>query len=398
MSEHLFSPASIGGLAVPNRLVRSATIECMCPRPGVITDEYLRLYERLARGGAGLIVTGNFFVHARSVAQPSILVLDSDAVIPELEKIIRVVKGHGALIFGQLNHGGRYCKPEYIGGEQPLAPSAVREKINRILPRPMTEEDIETAIAAYASAARRLERAGFDGVEINASHGYLVNQFLSARTNRRADRWGGSRENRSRFLEEVVRRIRGCTHFPVTVKINGEDYARGGVTLDESVSLARRLEAVGVAGISISGGLKESPFTTMDRGDVPAGLILGDRKGLERLRAHAFILLQRGGARFREAYFLENAAAVKGSVSIPVTAIGGFRTAAVMEQALREGKADFIGLCRPFIREPDLPRRIQGGRAAASCVNCNQCLIRTVLRYEPVRCHWRKGAEEERAQ
>ncbi len=386
MPDALFKPLSIGNVVIPNRLVRSATIECMCPEPGRISAQYLRLYDGLARGGAGLIVTGNFFVHPLGAAQPNILVLDSDAVIPELEKVSGTARGHGALIFGQLNHGGRYCVPSHIGGP-PLAPSAVRERINRVVPRPMTEEDIEAAISAFVSAALRLERAGFDGVEINASHGYLANQFLSGRTNRRKDGWGGTPENRARFLTETVRRVRDRVRFPVTVKVNGEDYARGGVSLRESAALARRLQDAGACGITVSGGLKESPFTTMDRGSVPRGLILGARRGLERLRAGLFVALQQSGARFREAYFLENAAAIRKNVSIPVTAVGGFRSVEVMEGAVSGGKADFIGLCRPFIREPDFPRLIRGGRSASQCTNCNQCLIRTVLLYEPVRCH-----------
>jgi 2,4-dienoyl-CoA reductase-like NADH-dependent reductase (Old Yellow Enzyme family)/alpha-beta hydrolase superfamily lysophospholipase len=392
MSEHLFTPASIGGVTIPNRLVRSATIDCMCPEPGVLSESYLALYERLARGGAGLIVTGNYFVHRLGVAQPNILVVDADAVIPELERLIAVVKRHGALIFGQLNHGGRYCKPSYIGGEQPMAPSPARDMINKTVPRPMTEQDIETAIDAYASAAQRLERAGFDGVEINASHGYLVNQFLSARTNWRRDAWGGSLENRFRFLEEIVRRIRGRTRFPVTAKISGQDYVPRGVTLRESVLLAGRLESLGVSGLTVSGGLKESPFTTMDKGDVPRRLILRDRKGFERVRGRIFVMMQKRGARFSEAYFLDDAAAIRAAVSIPVTAVGGFRSVEVMEKALRDARVDFIGMSRPFIREPDLPRRLrEGGAAKATCVNCNLCLIKTVLRYDPVACYWKKG-------
>ncbi|HET6484965.1 MAG TPA: alpha/beta fold hydrolase [Spirochaetia bacterium] len=394
MPGQLFTPASFGRLTIPNRLVRSATIECMCPEPGVLSDAYLSLYEDLARGGAGLIVTGNYFVHPKGVAQPGILVLDSDAVIPQLGRLVAVVKRHGALIFGQLNHGGRFCKPDFVGGT-PMAPSPVYERINRVVPRPMTEEDIQTAIEAFASAAVRLERAGFDGVEINAAHGYLVNQFLASRTNRRKDSWGGSLQNRFRFLERIVTRIRECTRFPVSVKLNGRDYVRGGVTLEQSILLAQRLEALGVGGVTVSGGMKDSPFTTMDRGDVPSALIVSGRRGFDRLRGLLFVRIQRGGAEFTEGYFLEDAAAIRRSVSIPVTAVGGFRSKAVMESALE--KVDFIGLSRPFIREPDLPRRLrEGASESSSCMNCNLCLIRTVLRYDPLNCYWKRGAERQR--
>jgi len=393
----VFSTASIGTVPLANRLVRSATLECMCPVPGVITERYVRLYENLARGGVGLIVTGNYFVHHLGIVQGNNFLVDTDAVIPELSKVTAAVKRHGVPIFAQVNHGGRYARPPLTGAE-PLAPSPVKDTINRILPRAMGEEEIETAIESFVSAARRLQKAGFDGLEINGAHGYLVNQFLSGFTNRRRDRWGGSVENRFRFLAEIVRRVRAAVGpgFPVSVKLNGSDFMPHGITVGECTVFAQELESLGVSGLTISGGFKEKAFRTMSKGDIPRQLVLSNRKGFERIVGRVLLAAMQRSARFREAYFLPHAAAVKRQVSIPVTAVGGFRTLEAMEQALIDGDADLIGLSRPLVREPYLPRRLQEGRStAATCVNCNRCTVMTALLSEPLRCHWKKEAESD---
>ena len=396
----LFTPASIGPVTLANRLVRSATLECLCPEPGVVTDRYVRLHENLARGGVGLIVTGNFFVHRLGIVQGNNLLVDTDAVVPELAKVTEAVKRNGVPIFAQLNHGGRYARPA-LSGSEPLAPSAVRDTINRIVPRVMTEEEIETALDAFAAAARRMRDAGFDGVELNASHGYLLSQFLSGFTNRRRDGWGGGVEGRFRFLGEAVRRSRAAVGpaFPVTVKLNGCDFMPGGITVEECVQFSRALESLGVCGLTISGGFKEKAFRTMSKGDIPRQHVLAGRRGLERAVGKVLLAAMQRGAAFSEGYFLSQAAAVKRAVSIPVTSVGGFRTLAVMEQALRDGSADLIGLSRPLVREPWLPRRLQEGlTTAASCVNCNRCTVMTALLSERLRCHWKKESEADSEQ
>ena len=393
----LFTPTSLGPVRLANRLVRSATLECLCPDPHVVTDRYVRLYETIARGGVGLIVTGNAFVDAVGVVQGDNLLLDSDTVIDELRKVTVAVKRHGVPIFAQLNHGGRYARPGLTGAE-PMAPSAVRDSINRILPRAMTEAEIQAAVAAFAAAARRVRGAGFDGVELNAAHGYLLNQFLSGNTNRRRDRWGGSVEKRFQFLREVIRQVRAEVgpDFPVTVKLNGSDFMPGGASVEECVYFARELESLGVCGLTISGGFKEKAFRTMSRGDIPRQHVLAGRRGVERLIGRVLLAAMQRGAGFSEAYFLPQAAAVRRAVSIPVTSVGGFRTLEVMERAVSEGGADLIGLSRPLIREPWLPRRLQEGTStAASCVNCNRCTVMTALLSERLRCHWRKESEPE---
>ena len=228
-------------------------------------------------------------------------------------------------IFAQVNHGGRYAR-ESLTGAPPMAPSAVKDTINRVLPRAMTEEDIETAIESFVPAARRLKEAGFDGVEINATHGYLVNQFLSGYTNRRTDRWGGSTENRFRFLDQIVRRTRAATGagFPVTVKLSGSDFMRRGITIEECVEFARRLESLGVSGLTISGGFKEKAFRTMSKGDIPRQLVLKGRKGVDLLLAKVYLAAMRRSSRFSEGYFLPHAAVVRRPCPFPSPRSAGF--------------------------------------------------------------------------
>jgi 2,4-dienoyl-CoA reductase-like NADH-dependent reductase (Old Yellow Enzyme family) len=388
--KEILTPARIGSLTIKNRLVRSATIECLCPDPHAMDARWIGLYESLSRGGAGLIVTGNFFVNRGGAAQPGIMILDSDAVIPELARAVKAVKNHGAAIFAQLSHGGRFADPS-VSGSGPMAPSAFSGRIYKEVARPMSVEEIDETIQAFASAAGRARQAGFDGVEINAAHGYLINQFMAPRTNRRTDRWGGSLDNRLSFLrrtaEEVLKAL--GPGIPLTIKLNCRDFVRGGVTLEDTIAAARMLESLGVSGLTVSGGVKDRGMATM-KGDVPRDLVLGSLKGAARLVGAAYLTLMRRSARFFEGYFLKDAAEVKRNVKIPVIAVGGFRSAGFMEEVIARKQADFIAMARPFIREPDLPVRLAAGGAAA-CISCNRCTIMTILRHQSLRC-WMHGA------
>lgn len=192
-----------------------------------------------------------------------------------------------------------------------------------------------------------------------------------------------------RFLERIVTGIRSVAgpRFALSVKLNGRDFAPKGVTLEETIETARRLEIAGVDGITVSGGIKERGLAST-RGDVPSEVMLGERRGAERLLAAAFLATIRRYARFSEGYFLEDAAAVRRGGGIPVTAEGGFRRLEAMERAVGDGGVDFVALARPLVREPDLPNRLRDGRSTAStCVNCNLCSAWTIMRYQPLRCH-----------
>jgi len=213
----------------------------------------------------------------------------------------------------------------------------------------MSLGEIVSTIEAFGTGARRARDWGFDAVQIHGAHGYLANQFLSPHTNRRTDRYGGSLEKRMRFLSELVENVRDVTgsDFPVLVKLNGSDFLDGGLEPEDAVTVARRLAELGVDGIEVSGGTsasgKQSPVRT------------------------------KIDSREKEGYHRALAGRIKAAVSCPVAVVGGFRSFDLVESALA-GEADYVSLSRPLIREPDLPRRWEGGdRSPARCISCNGC-------------------------
>jgi 2,4-dienoyl-CoA reductase-like NADH-dependent reductase (Old Yellow Enzyme family) len=374
----LFTPSKIGSIVLKNRFVRSATVECLSSEDNRLTEEYYKVYERLSKGGVGLIIPGNYFINKVGRITDKVLVIDRDDVIDDLRNLTDMVHCHGAKIVGQINHGGRQSDLKVIG-EQPIGPSAVQDTLTGITPREMSPKEIEETIKAFRDAAGRIKEAGFDGVQIHAAHGYLINQFLSSHTNQREDQWGGSLENRMRFVTRVYDDIRKDVgeDFPILVKINCEDQIKGGVTLEESISMSRKLEAFGFDAIEVSGGIKEAGFATT-KGDIPEELIAFIPESLQKASA------------FREGYFLQQAAEIKKNVSFPVISVGGMRRRETMEQALLHGYADLIALSRPFIRQPNLVKQMEKNPDAdpINCTNCNRCTVEITLKYKPLRCYY----------
>ena len=384
----LFNPGKIGTMDLRNRFVRSATAECLATDDGRITDRYLHLYAQLAKGGVGLIIPGNYYVNAAGRHAARIPVLDRDEIIDDLKQVVETVHEQGAKIVAQLNHAGRQGDPNVIG-DVPVCPSPVRDKLSRVKPREMTPKEIEETVADFGESARRAREAGFDGVQIHAAHGYLINQFLSGYTNRRTDQWGGSPEERMRFPMEIYRLIRSIVgpDYPVLIKLNGEDGIEGGVTIEETIEFCKRLEELGIDAIEVSGGIGEKGLLTT-RGDIPRDVLARNRSLFERLMMRLFEKRLRETARFEETYNLHHASALKQNVNVPVIAVGGMRSRAAMEHALESGQADFISLCRPFVRQPALVRLMEKeGRDPISCKNCNRCTLEVVLHNNPLKCY-----------
>ena len=345
----LFESFSFSGLDLRNRLVRSATYEKRADDDGFVTESLIELYEELARGGVGLIITGNALVHPSGRTITQMTCIHSDIYIQGLRKITSAVHDHDGLIAIQIVHGGRQSFPILLGGSDPLAPSAVYDASTKIMPRAMTDTEIWENIEAFADAARRARIAGFDAVQIHGAHGYLVSQFLSPYTNRRNDYWGGDEERRFHFLEEVYKAMRREVgdDYPVLIKMNGDDLIQGGLMAAEAVRIAVRLEEMGIDAVEVSGGMYESDRKTIQPD------VLGPAD---------------------EAYFRSHGKAFKDSLRIPVMLVGGMRSRAVMEDVLHKGEADLISLARPLIREPDLPNTMREGKEAADCISCNGCL------------------------
>ena len=351
MGTNLFSEGSIKGVVLKNRIVRSATWEGMCDGEGNPTGRLIDLYRALCRGGVGLIVTGYTYVRADGKEMPGTMGIDSDARIPALKTVTRAVHEEGGRIFCQLFHGGGRASSK-VTGARPLAPAGGENATSPESPRAMSERDIRDLVAAFARGAGRAKRAGFDGVQLHGAHGYLINQFLSPLTNTRQDAYGGSLNNRVRFLKEVYDAVRleVGPSYPVSIKLTAADNMAGGFTLEEAVTVARSLEEWGIDAIEVSSGTRESGE------EGPA------RRNIDSPE--------------REAYNAPYARRIKAEVRVPILVVGGFRSTVVGEATLEKGSADFIALSRPFIREPDLVRKWEADRKhRALCVSCNGCFL-----------------------
>jgi 2,4-dienoyl-CoA reductase-like NADH-dependent reductase (Old Yellow Enzyme family) len=355
----LFEPFSLTGLDLNNRIVRSATYEKRADPDGFVTDSLIALYNDLASGGTGLIITGNALVHISGRSVPQMLCIHNDHYIEPLKKLTDSVHNLGGKIVMQLSHGGRQCFPSLLGGARPMGPSAVYDPSTKITPREMDDSEIWEIIDAFADAAWRAFDAGFDGIQIHAAHGYLVNQFLSPHTNRRHDYWGGDEEMRFHFISEIIDAIKKEVggNFPVIVKLNSDDFVSGGLRPDESLRIAKRMQGLGVCAIEVSGGMMEA--------------------GTMTIRPHIDSIE-------KEAYFRKSAALFARELDIPVMIVGGIRSRAVAEDILQTGDADLISLSRPLLREPDLPNKFLAGKERADCTSCNNCM--RFLKLDCIRC------------
>ena len=369
-------PGKIGDLVIKNRLIRAATSETMATADGEATDELVRLYSDLARGGAGLIITGHIYVEPRGQYEPRQLGLDRDECVAPLLRVTDEVHRHGGRIFAELSHAGSQSLiPEII----PLAPSIVPNAIFARPPVEMSENDIENVISSFAAAAERAQRAGFDGVHLHSGNGYLLSQFNSPFANRRDDRWGGDQERRARFILEVLRAVRRATgaDFPITARLGLADAVANGLTLSDGLAIARQLAAEGVAALEVTYGVMTSYREN-----------IRPYAGTTRLRAIADGMLHRSfSPPVPEAYYRPFARAATAAVNVPVILVGGLRSTEVMDDVISSGDADFLALARPFVREPDLVNKIaQGRRGPVDCVSCNVCFLHEGI--DPLRC-WR---------
>jgi 2,4-dienoyl-CoA reductase-like NADH-dependent reductase (Old Yellow Enzyme family) len=336
------------GATLPNRLAKAAMTEGVADRLLRATARHERLYRAWSEGGAGLLLTGNVQVDRRDLERPgnvSIDVSEPRTVSAEaLERLARWARAGtvaGNHLWMQLAHCGRQS-PWYVTRE-PLGPSAVRLDLlgNYARPRALTEAEIVGIIDRFARAAVIARETGFTGVQVHGAHGYLISSFLSPVTNLRTDAWGGPLENRARFLLEVVRSVRRAVgrDFPVALKLNSDDFRKGGFTNAECLEVVRWLNEESLDLLEISGGTYEQPR------------LLGAAGRSEDA------MPVRPSTRAREAYFLDYAAAIRKVARMPTMVTGGFRTRAGMEAAL-EGDCDVIGLGRPLCWQPDLPRRL----------------------------------------
>jgi 2,4-dienoyl-CoA reductase-like NADH-dependent reductase (Old Yellow Enzyme family) len=343
MSGELFSPLVLrSGGTLRNRIAKAAMEEGMAGGSQLPDERLVSLYRRWGAGGAGLLITGNVMVHAEALTGPGGIVLDSRAPLDPFARWAEAGKAGGAATWMQISHPGRQVQARMPGVA--WAPSAVAIELGKhtkrfARPVAMTETQIEETVERFATTAALAERAGFEGVEVHAAHGYLLSQFLSPLVNRREDGWGGTLENRARLLLDVVRAVRASVgrSFAVAVKLNSADFQRGGFDADDAGRVIAMLEPLGVDLVELSGGSYESPA-------------MSGRPADDRTVA-------------REAYFLDLAGELAGTSPLPLMLTGGITRRETAETVLAGGIA-VVGMGTAIALTPDLPKRWRAGEQA----------------------------------
>jgi 2,4-dienoyl-CoA reductase (NADPH2) len=355
---YLFEPIMVKGMALKNRLMMPAIHHLYTPE-GSVTERFIQYYNARAEGGVGLLTVGgcSFDPYGRTTAMMS---LSEDSLIPGWKTFTDEIHRRDGKVAVQLYHAGRYARQKNMPeGEASRGPSEVYASYTRETPRAMTVEEIKETVHSCALAAGRAKQAGFDAVELSASAGYLVCQFLAPLTNLRDDEYGGSWGNRCRFAWELVGAVREAVgpDYPILMRISGNAFVQGGTTLSDAVNFAVEMEKAGVDMFNVTGGWHESAIPQIT-GDVPPG---------------GYMYLAR---------------AVRSAVSVPVAASNRLGDPVLAEETLAMRQADFISLGRPLVADPEWPNKVAGGRPGLirGCVACNQgCLARTFFG-KPVEC------------
>jgi len=351
----LFRKGVIAGLRLPNRLVRSATWDPAILHRRKMVPEVLELYGKLAEGGVGLIITGDFSVIPRGMFDgrlPFDSYTYSDVRISGFSDLVDAVRSRSSScrIIAQIS-----------GDAGPVGPSDASDPFHPTPIRALTKAEIEAMVERFSESIEGVRDDGFDGVQLHAAHGGLLSRFLSPYSNRRTDHYGGSTYNRVMIISRIVSRARERVGpFPILIKLNCTDYLEGGIEADGFPELARAVVAAGVDAVEVSGGMRDC----LIRGESELGF-----KPVPSPESHTRIRNPKKQSYFREF--------VKGiDLPIPLILCGGNRNVHRVEEILEDGHADFISMCRPLLCEPGLPRRwLEGqGPAEAACIACNSCI------------------------
>ena len=343
----LFESGTINGLELSNRFVRSATWEGLAGDDGAVTTKLKDFYAILARGGVGMIISSHAYIKKEGQAGPWQLGVYSDELVDGLRELAATVHDNGGRIILQVAHSGAMAHSALTGGAQEVV-----SMVDGLTPpeaKALTAGDIAGLASLFADAAARARDAGFDGVQIHSAHGYLLSQFLSPLFNRRDDEYGGPIENRARAHLEVYRAVRAAVgdDYPVLAKLNCGDFMDGGLEPADAVRAGKMMADAGLDALEISGGSLTSR-------------LLGPSRPVK--------------SRDDEAYFRKEARAFRRELSIPLVLVGGMRSLEVAEGLMNDGVTDYISMCRPLIREPDLVNRWKSGdRRPALCISDNAC-------------------------
>lgn len=347
---NVFEETHIGNMVLKNRFVRSATWENMTTEEGHMTDQLFDIYDELGKGELGLIITGYANIVKEEQPNPGMMGIYDDSFIDEYNVLTESVHANDTKIVMQLAYGG--TKTTYNLGDRVIyAPSDICERGTKTQGKAMTKENIDYIVHAFAEASRRAKESGFDGVEIHGAHSYLINQFLSPYYNKREDEYGGSLDNRMRFLLEIYNEIRNVVgkEYPVLVKLTATDFFEGGLTFDETRLICEKLAEIGVDGIEISGNVHG--------------------------RAHVLVGESFDGYEIqKEGYFLEYGKVISEDIAVPVITVGGLSDIETIERMVSETNIQCFALARPLLTEPHLIKRWKAGdRRPVQCVRCSKC-------------------------
>lgn len=353
---NLFEQTTINQMKLKNRIFRAATWENLATETGHTTPQLIDIYENLAKGGIGTIITGYSHVVAEEQPNPGMLGIYDDSFIEDLKKLMAAVHRHDANIVLQVAYGGSMTalKPP---SKHILGPSAVTNENSGITPIAMTDQDIQYIEDAFVNAGVRAQKAGFDGVELHVAHGYLLSSFLTPYYNRRTDAYGGTIENRVRIVTEIVEKLREKVgpSYPILIKLNAQDFVgEEGLTEADSLKAAALLEQAGVDAIEVSGGNESfKKVTEGNLGPVRKGVVV---------------------SRDSESYFAGYAKKAAQQLHIPIILTGGNRHMDIIEDLLNNHHIAYFGMARPFICEPDLVNKWkEGTKNDTTCVSCSRC-------------------------
>lgn len=383
----LFEQARLGPCLLKNRIIRSAAFEGMADQQGYPLPEYRQLYRELAVGGAGGIITGFVYISPEGKAmQPGQAGMDSREKSACYLPVTAEVHRYGSKIFLQLAHTGRQTRKENTGFDV-WGVSNKKSLYFGGAPRALSAVQVYVLAEQFAKAAVYAREAGFDGVQLHAAHGYLLHQFLLPSINNRKDEFGIDPKTgiSTKFLEIVIDKIRDSCgkDFTLLVKVSGSDDYFKGFTAGQFSNLIRFLDSRRVDGIEISYGTMDNALNIF-RGAIPLEAILKHNPVFKRSswsgrffhNALVYTLIRLKIKAFTPMYNLEYAKTAKVLTDIPIICTGGFRKGEEMRQCLKKGEADFIGLGRPFICEPDLAKRLKkDGEYVSKCSNCNTCAV-----------------------
>jgi len=357
--DHLFQPGRIGAMQLKNRIIMAPMATMYGNADGTISEHLCLYYEERARSELGLIIVENIAIAPEGKIHPREPRIYGDEFIPGLKRLAESIHRFGIKAALQLRHAGRQTTPEGAGA-QPVAPSAIPDPMRKLMPRELAISEVEDLVEAFAEGTRRAKEAGFDAVQIQGAHGYLICEFLSAYSNTRTDRYGGDLEKRMRFALEIISRTKEKVgpDFPLIFRLSASEFVSGGLTLDETRIISRRLQAAGIHCLDISAGNYEAGHMIVQPGWLPRGCLVPLAEEIKKV------------------------------VTIPVSVAGRINDPVLANSIIQEGKVDFVSIGRPLLADPEWAKKAKEGRLEdiRMCIACCHCMDSVVAENDTLTC------------